>query len=313
MYYDNSIVPVKEKLRVYIPRWVRYIPALHNMYWNPVFQRRVIRKRLEPAIGSGHTFWTGVIISILTFGWGYTALANSSRTLNYIILSVLGVLIAIIAVRLFWVSVILTVNRMKDLLTEERKDPVLTTPLTDREIFYGECVGNVMKGHLVFEATVCFAFGLVAPYILILIILTLFLSIFFIFIGFAAIIGMLTLVIPIAWMVFMSVMILLLLAFSAGYYAILTDNTVAIMMAILHTALFTIIGSSLLFLPFFLADVTLLEPKQMLIGFGAGVLFQVCWMLISVYGTAWMGLRAFSLSRRPGFYEADKINAFDQA
>jgi hypothetical protein len=169
-----------------------------------------------------------------------------------------------------------------------------------------------MKGHLVFEATVSFAFGLVAPYILILVILTLFLSIFFIFVGLATILGMLTLLIPIAWMIFMSAMILLLLAFSAGYYAILSDTSVAIMMAVLHTVFFTAIGSSFLFLPYYLVDIRTLEPNQILLGFGAGALFQICWMLISVYGTAWMGLRAFSLSRRPGFYEADKINAFDQ-
>ena len=306
-------MPIKEKLRLYIPGWVKYVPALHRMYWNPVFQRRVMRGRLQPALKSAHTFWMGVIVSILTFGWGYSALSGSSSALNYILLGILGILIAIIAIRLFWVSVIITVNRMKELLTEDRMDAVLTTPLTDREIFYGECVGNVMKGHLVFEATVSFAFGLVAPYILILFIFALFLSIFMIFVGFTILLYGLNLLIPIVWMVFMSVMLILLLAFSAGYYSILTDNVVAVMMSILHSVVLTAVGSSLLFLPFYLTDLTTLEPNQMLIGFGAGALFQVCWMIISVYGTAWMGLRAFSLRRRSGYYEVDKMTAFDQA
>lgn len=312
MYTIHSILPAGNKLRVHIPRWVGLFPALHKMYWNPVFQRRVIRKRLEPALTSAHTFWGGVIISILTFHWGYAALASSNNVINYIILGTVGISIAVIAAKLFWVSVIVTVTRMKELLTEDRKDPVLTTPMSDKEIFFGECVGNVMKGHLVFEAAVSFVLGLIAPYFFILILLTLFLSLFLLFIGPAILLYALTLLIPIAWMIFMSAMLLLLLAFSAGYYSILTDNAVAIMMAVLHTILFTAIGSSLLFVPFYVSDLSNLEPNQMLMGFGAGALFQVCWMIISVYGTAWMGLKAFSNKRRPGFYEVDKITAFDQ-
>jgi hypothetical protein len=312
IYDDSSITPVKQKLRVYIPGWTKYIPMLYLMFWNPVFQRRIMRSRIIPAIRPGHTFWTGVIISVLSFPWGYPALANSSRILYYIIMGVVVVLIAIIAVRLFWVSAVVTITRMKDLLTEDQKDPVLTTPLSDRAIFFGECVGNVMKGHLVFEAAVSFALGLAVPYVTIILFLALFLTMFFIFIGFPALIAILTLTVPIAWMIFMSIMILLLLAFSAGYYAIISDFSVAILMTILHTALFTAIGSMFLFLPFYLGNITLMEPNQMLLGFGAGTLFQVCWMLISVYGTGWAGLRAFSMHRRPGYYEADKITAFDQ-
>jgi hypothetical protein len=130
--------------------------------------------------------------------------------------------------------------------------------------------------------------------------------------GFAILLYAIVLLIPIAWMLFMSVMVLLMLAFSAGYYAIITDKVVAVMMTILHTIFLTAVGSSLLFLPFYVSDVTLLEPKQMLLGFGAGALFQVCWMFLCTYGTGWMGLRAFSLRRRPGFYVADRITAFDQ-
>ncbi len=282
------------------------------MFWNPVFQRRLIRKRLEPAINAAHTFWVGFIVSFMSFGWGYEALRTSNNIVNYIILGLIGVSIATIAIRLFWTSVILTVNRMKDLLTDERKDPILTTPMTDPEIFYGECVGNVMKGHLVFEATIGFVLGIVAPYIIILLLLTLVTTLFSIKYGLMLILYAVALLIPVVWMIFMSATILLMLAFAAGFYAILTDNAVAIMLTIIHTAFFVAIGAAFVSIPFFIGNISQLAPNQMLTGFGGGALFQVCWMLLCAYGTGWMGLRAFSLSRRPGYYELDKITAFDQ-
>ncbi|MCK4719279.1 hypothetical protein KAU08_01395, partial [bacterium] len=120
------------------------------------------------------------------------------------------------------------------------------------------------------------------------------------------------LLIPVVWMIFMSGTILLMLAFAAGFYAILTDNAVAIMLTIIHTAFFVAIGAAFVSVPFFTGNISQLAPNQMLTGFGGGALFQVCWMLLCAYGTGWMGLRAFSLNRRPGYYELDKINAFDQ-
>jgi len=287
-----------------MPAWVTYINPLYYLYFNPVFQRRMIRNILGTRISQKAAFIAGFVSS-------FPSLALDVNWVMMVPLLVTGVpayfglvLIVLLAamIRVQGVAVASTIRCIRELALQDRRDPVLTTPLSDSAVFFGVTIGNPMRGHVLFETAASFVLGLSVMYVLL---------------GASALIitvitspaGALWLLLEIAltllllcYMVALAATILLLLTFSSALYAAFLDALSAVIMAIVHFLLVIAVGCWFVFEPLIRSINMQMSEIDALIRLGLAALLLLGWLILATYGTGWAALILFSRSRRPGVY-----------
>ena len=277
------------------------------MYWNPVFQRRLIRSTMEIGITKRNAFITGAVIvfilSILPF--------FSPEVRMIITVWLIAIAVFIIVIRLMGSALVSTAHGMRNIIAEDMKDPLLTTPVKNASIYYGVTLGSLMRGYKIIESMAGFIVGMLASYA----------GMVFVQIVLKTVGPIEIWIIPFMWLInitfiavgifVLGMLILLLITFASGYYATFLDLLTSIIMAVFHFALTVGSGGFFLYIPFILRDIHQMQPDEISNGFMFGGLFMIGWIALATIGTAWMGVISLAKKRCPGFYEPDEITAED--
>jgi len=295
----------KRPSRISIPLWVKHIPSLHHMYWNPVFQRRIIRNVLDFGITKKSGFIFGAVyVLILTMATFITPEVKMTLTLGLVSVGVLLILF-----RLIGSALVSTPKGMRNIMAEDMKDPVLTTPITNASIYYGVTLGTLMRGYMVIESMASMIIGIVFSYAAMVFIRLVLKSVWTLEVWLIPFKWLVSLAVISAGMFALGMLILLLFSFAAGYYATFLDTLTSVIMAVVHFMFMFGFGASLLYIPFILRDFSLMAQDEFVNGMLFGGLFMIGWIAMTVIGTAWMGVLSLARRRCPGFYEPDSISA----
>ncbi len=291
-----------------IPRWVYHIPPLYRMYWNPVFQRCIIRSELDIGISPHASFYTGaaisVILSLLVF---IEPVGKLYFVLGFEILAVL-----MFVLRIVGSALISSARNMHSLIVEDMKDAVLTTPLKNSSIYYGISIGTLMRGASIIEVSGAFVIGLVLGMA----------SMWILAYPLGAYTPLMAWQPPYMWLLklagvsavlfFLGIMILLIFSFASTMYATYLDVLTSVIMSLVHFTASVGFGACMIFIPFVVRDINNVQNSDIKMGLLFGGLFLVAWLGLVVLGTGWSGLMRFARARTPGYYKDSKLTAEDQ-
>jgi len=164
------------------PWWFRFSIFMQGQWSNPIFQRNYVRKRIGmvPAPGKvlvgfllgSYLFNMGLIYSLLKLGMAWDDALLAGFYLCMILIP--GVLYLYLLVKLFIACLVTTSAQMRTNLGSEEPDAIMTTPLPDKDFFFGETLPNFVGGvdlSLIFGAinfamALPFAFVIVVPYVI---------------------------------------------------------------------------------------------------------------------------------------------------
>ena len=292
-------------------RLVRRIPFLRRLWRNPVFQRNYARSRIKRIVENRQAFLVGI---------GWAALVNMLAmierdadmrigiSLMFSLVLPLSTTFGLTYVRMFILCLTTTPIELRRNIAESELGPVFTTPMSDKQIYYGECLANFVKGLETIEALVYLAAGLLIPCAF----LTVFpyLSQYSTTIDWQDVSIITSNVLLIALFLFSGlILMMLLLSLASGLYAISMPSFNAILVTLVHYAVVTGIAYAAcgLFgvfttelLPSYYDPFISEEESTVILLISQAAKTIVVIFLCQI--TAAMGVSAFGKSRRPGYY-----------
>lgn len=151
------------------PRMVGAIPQLRELWYNPVFQRYYKRSRLRLYVAPLPAFIIGLCYSLIVNGL-FIFIKSDDAQFELNATYLLGALstpiffvVGITALTMFFYCLVMTpIDLRRDVISGE-EDPVMTTPLTDWQIYLGSCLPNFVKGLLIGESVLAMLLGILIP------------------------------------------------------------------------------------------------------------------------------------------------------
>jgi len=164
------------------PWWFRFSIFMQEQWSNPIFQRNYVRKRIGmiPTPGKvlvgfllgSYIFNMGLIGEVWKMGMAW----DDALSIGFYVCMILipGVLYIYLLVKMFIACLVTTSAQMRTNLGAEEPDAIMTTPLPDKDFFFGETLPNFVGGvdlSLIFGAinfamALPFAFVIVVPYVI---------------------------------------------------------------------------------------------------------------------------------------------------
>lgn len=291
------------------PRLIKRIPFLRGLWRNPVFQRNYARSRIKRIVGNRQAFLVGLgwslIVNLLAFMEPDLEM-RISLALIFSFLLPLGALFGLTYVRMFILCLTTTPIGLRKDIAESELGGVFTTPLSSRQLYLGESLGNFVRGIVVIEALFYLAAGALIPFI------------FMNYMPYTQIydvdwLGIMMIFADCAMMAFFLltglVLMMLLLSLSSALYAISVPAFSAILLTLLHYIIVTSIAYAVGgmfgdfspgFYPGYYNPVPMSDNSSLL--FLASQLAKTFTVIFLCQVTAAMGVAAFAKSRRPGYY-----------
>lgn len=288
------------------PVWVQWIGPLSAIWGNPVFQRRYLLRKMSPSLGTRRAFIAGVVLSSALNVFLRIIAGDDALWLGFsLTILIPGFIFSSIGfVRIFSSSMIHTPNELRFEISSGTSGTLLTTPLTDSEIFFAECISGIMRALGAFEESVSLITGLAIPFLLVM--------------SDHLLPAAREMGIILFWWIIVAIMILiitgllhLLGAYSSGNYAVRMPLVWSAPVAILHAYGGWVFWSIL----FFAGLIPLAGWLAQFNSAGTLLFFLICTVyqlfLVSFLTTlmAYHGVNAFSRARRPGFYEPEHASA----
>jgi hypothetical protein len=292
------------------PKWVTSFGVLHDLWQNPIFQRRYVLRRLTPFFGLTRSFIIGAVLSVLLniimlkAGEGKEALESGF----YLSVAVpAGLILVTVGARMFINCLVATPVEFRSELGANLLGPVLATPLSDSKIYHAECFAGLFRSLGAVEETGSMLAGLILGWIVIG---------SPVLIGLAsqtgkiAIVYVLLILIGILALAIVLALPAIMASLAAGLYSIVTPLPATAAVTFAHVSLVWILSA---WLGLWLAE---LATKGRLFAISEIAFFLVtAWVIhvavmISVsYITARLGVMALARARRPGYYEPERSTA----
>jgi len=288
------------------PRWwVRAVPFLRRLWVNPVFQRNYKRNRyrgkLRPLaallVGLGFsTFMTALVTWIGRF----EPRDEVFPMLLVCLLIPLGVVFAATYIRLFISCLVSTSRDIQRDVSGAVLSPLQSAPLTDSEIYYGECLPNFVQALEAAEILLLLGAGMAVP-LLAVYVLDMWPQPMVLQEWYGLLWGLLIAI----WLVVTLVLTMLLVSLASGLYSIWLPIVGGVVAALVH---YEIVSGFLRTVPLVLYSLPATRGWCETWIYEHGVFFThpvfiAVNLLVVVLGcllTARMGIRAFSRARRPG-------------
>lgn len=291
------------------PRWINRIPWLAALWTNPVFLRSYSRGWLKATIGAGALFWLALMFAgLIHLGFSFTVgVEGAMPALTIGLWLPLSLAFLVAGIRVFILGLIRTAIEFRKDIDSNVLHDMLTTPLSDAEIFFGECMPNVIRSLYVVGQLLAFCAGLVIPAFVWTDVAAQFLYAIGgpIGSGFPGLGMMLPSVI--LWPIFAAVgffLTVLMLAFSAAMYAIVFPTFGAMAAAFFHCIILyrvaTIPAAVISFLG--MAFTAGAPHSLMWSAFVAGELVKMLALAGLTAATALIGVAILRSHRRPGAY-----------
>jgi MFS family permease len=290
-----------------IPSWADRFAFLRKLWGHPLFQVRYKRNKLAPILRPGLGFRIGMSVGAAACVVLYllNMLEPEKFFWSMAITFGLGGLVFI----LNWLECLANcvVTNAKDYRREASQgmlELIYTTLLTDTWLFYSLFLPCIVKSVNKLEPIVQYFVGLTLVYV--------------VFPAFAGIYAgqdagglyfVVGIVVPIAaWTILALILILVLAAVAVGLYSMMSASAYSVSaMAYFHIVITALTGSIFLLL----IPSAKSSWSDMIRGLVGTAVFQLSWMVLTIYGTGWSAVMAFSKHRRPGYHEDDKATAFD--
>lgn len=287
------------------PPWMENFAVLLEWWGSPIFQRRYVIWRLQPAFGVLQSFLIGIGISLVLNIIILTAVEKESwLELGFAVSIALPAFIALafMSVRFFMSCLIGTPLELRRELFSGMLGAVLATPQDDRKVFIAECMSGLMRGLGAMEEIASMLAGLIIPYIVLMSPQLLVLARDYGITVFWWLVLFVIVLLIMATMTFLS-------AFAAGLYAVLSPLALTIPATLGHVAVTLLASLSVLFL----ATVAILsaadiDPDILVVLLIIAFLELGVMVLMTMLTSHW-GVMAFARARRPGFYEPERATA----
>jgi len=287
------------------PRWMESIGPLMEYWGNPIFQRRYLLNRVTPAYDPLWAFSVGLCLSLainllLAFCAGAVALGLGVL----VTVAIPGsIALAVMSVRIFVSCLLATPLELKREVHSDALGPILTTPIPDSQIFFAEVASGIMRGLGALEEVLAILIGLAGGYLLVMSLRL------WPIVQDAGILGVWLAVFCIMGLI-AAIQILVLTALSAGLYAIVVPVGVAVAATLVHVLICALTGPFLVFFAIVAAEEMfggfMMDPVLVLLGFG---FLQILVLATATTVTGRLGVRAFAMARRPGYYEPEGATA----
>jgi len=291
------------------PGWLENIGLMKEIWGNPVFQRRYVLWRLLPYFGVKKSFMIGLIVSLILNILFIIADSQNDLSLGLLVTVVAPgiVVVSITGIRFFTSCLIATPMELKNELQNDVLGAVMTSPISDGKIFIAECMAGIMRGLGAFEEIFAMVSGLLLPFLVVhgqkLL-------------EFAGEVGISTL-----WWIVLGLLIIAIIlilnvmaAFAVALYSILLPIGGAVVAALVHVG-------SILFLNLagfdwvlrLLYKIKFVQDLPPLVALLLTLLLTAIFLVISLSLfttlTSHLGVLAFAIARRPGYYEPERANS----
>ena len=202
--------------------------------------------------------------------------------------------IAVVFIRMVGIALISTSIETRDMIGPEQSDPVLSTPVTNAELFIGVTIGNLMKGQALLQLIISFVAGIVAFYACSFVIgwllsLTPFVGWripveIALFMPILAILQLLTVI-----------MLLLLITFASALWSTIADSFVAISITCAHVLIIALVATGIGIIAIPSEEMSEIEITLRIAGI-------TLWLGLNILLAGISGLKGFAVRRRPGRY-----------
>ncbi len=300
------------------PWWMYQFRTTRQLWNNPIFRWFYSQSRIKPLttpllaflIGAG---WS-VLFNLIALIGPYFGYEWQEHLMIGGLVGVVGPLQLIYTIVGFWLvmSVMLrTPYEVEKNLGGENLNVVLATPLTDRELYLGAALPNVVRSIEVLEQVVLLSFGMFIPFYLLTGIpvavaeLPLYISLPII------VLSAPVAILIVAYYALTLSLVIFLIALAAAMYAVLMKSVTAILMTIVHYLFVSLVVGifsqlTLLLMSMGFIGVALLDflfPGASSIAsiILAEVIRKVL-VLLAIVGTGYVGINVFSNARRSGYY-----------
>ncbi len=288
------------------PGWVELIGPIHELWGNPVFQRRYVIWRLKPAFGVRNSFFIGFAASlVINLLFRFVTDEEQALGLGFLVTVIVPaiVVLAFSGTRFFASCLIGTPMELRRELYSGMLGALLATPLSDAKIFLSECIAGIMRGLGAMEEVGAMIIGLLIPFIIVM-----WPQLW----GIAGAGGIMT----VWWAVFLimvlciPVVLNVMTTFAAGMYAILFPVSLAIPATVAHIwLLFMVPLAGAGWILGLLVKIESLSDLDPLIALLSIVTFELIVLTAMTALTAHLGVLAFARARRPGYYEPERATA----
>ncbi len=281
-----------------VPDWVIRIPTIKKFFNNPVFRRRISLSHPFAIITNKVAFFIGV-------GIGYflplVPYLDTSSEIE-ILININKYAAIIMVIRLLGPVLMYSARGIGEILSTDKKDPILTTPIRNADLFYGICYGNLARGCKVIGVVFTFCIGTIVTYVAIAVtsgLLQIFhagpwLETFYNGIGILAIT---------IWFFLFAVLTLLLFTYSAAYFATFFDFSLSILLSIVYSTTILVFGRFYVVAPWLGENIQIVNELGFVFTKLAGYMVILGVVVVMVYGTGRAGLARFSRARCPGRYK----------
>jgi len=301
------------------PWWFGRSRFLKRLWVNPIFQRAYKRNRIGTIVTPFAAFTIAFGYSLVVCGTavfllkvGYTSEVLMMWGMGAVFTPV-GVVLGVVKIWLFIACLITTPLNLARDLGKDELNPILSTPLEDRDFYYGESLPSFVKSVRIIELLVLASLGFAIPYIVLMAIPA----------GYHLLeplefVSGLVLLVPVVvlWMGMLVLdigLMVLLVSMVSGLYAFILPLAGAIIVSLVHYGILNGLGSiltggvygSFIGVPFILPMMLMggegIVPIYLIIMLGAallgrGLIFGGCML------TGLIGVSTYKSKRREGNY-----------
>jgi len=288
------------------PRWVEGFGPLVTLWGNPIFQRRYVIGRLEPTLGARKAFIVGLVCSLALNGFLYFVTdRQNAMELGLLVTIALpgGIAVCFTGLRLFLTCLIATPLEFRREVGEEQLGAILSTPISDSQVFFGECISGLMRGLGAIEEVIALLAGLVIPYLLLMS------PIFWPIVKEAGIHAVWWAVL-FGLVVIMLALLLVITSVAAGLYSVVMPVVATVPATFFHV--FILVAGSMYMgnrLVDAFARLAHIQYVYILVRFLSLGVFEISAMALILAMTSHFGVLAFARARRPGYYEPERATA----
>ncbi len=299
------------------PWWVSLIPFLRNLWSNPVFLRNYGRSRVKRLVSPIPALLTGAFLSAPISVGIVVALGTDWRNVltacgGWLLALPIILLYVVILIRSFIVCLVTTPRELQSDIGLEQLNPMLSTPITDADLYFGETMPNVIKGLEMSESFVALSFGLFLPAFAICGVPCAVQTLGIPYGVLVSVLAFIAFPVVMVYMIANLVLMMLLLSFAAGIYSVSMAMFGAIVATLVHYFVVRTVASMissvvrLVFtLPVLAAGSSFMYGGDFLwggAGFVASEVLRIVLVGLGCYLTALYGVSAFAHARRQGYY-----------
>ncbi|MFH1676637.1 MAG: hypothetical protein ABIC40_06385 [bacterium] len=288
------------------PMWVEGIPILKEFWENPIFQYRYVFKQSKAGLTILLFFCSALIYSALVNLFLAFGIDDTDSVITAFYASFVVPFSIVFFIKPAIYMLIIIPNGLKKEVLSEALDPVLTTPLSDREIFFAHCCSGFMRSLGKIENTLAIGAGLLTPWLIIFLAKALFST------GVIPVLFFLNLL-SLAIVIFaFQLIFLILLSLSAGFLSVFFPAFSATISAAIFTVSAFSVCSGLSF-----CALWILSPIIEFLRYFSGIDFYPVTFTAAYFFTLQFVIRytvkfgadAFSNARRPGLYSYRKLTS----